>query len=130
MDTLTHLIILGLAVWQTVETLHHSELFYGWREVANEIVDQKQGLVSPDLGLFAAKAYSCPYCLAHWVAILYAALLYTPLHGVVSWWSLALAAVRIANIGNDLVGDRCRTPRYTEEDTKEEEQHDKTYNGT
>lgn len=106
---LTTAIIVALATWQAVEIWHHSYLFAGWRARV-EIWENAFG----DL-------LGCPFCLAPWVAFILLVLLTVSSEptgdGYIRWhWGIdlivmALAASRLANIGNDLIGRRCRTPK-------------------
>jgi hypothetical protein len=109
MDTLLQLLILALGTWQTVEVLHHSKIMYPLRKVEKDTYEATGDII--------AEAWGCPFCLSHWVAAGYALGLISPLTSVVSWWLLVLSAVRLANLGNDLTWNYCRTPRYEGEDT-------------
>ncbi len=114
------LILMALAVWQTVEVIHHSELFNGTRVLAGYIADQPlQMKLELDWRIFIAKMYLCPFCLSHWVAIFYALMLVSPLSGLISWWLLILSAVRLANLGNDLASNYTKTPRYEPESSEQ-----------
>ena len=111
MDELARVVVAGLAAWQVVEVWRHSALMAGPRAR----VEARPGFV-PDL-------LSCPFCLSVWAgAACYAALLAGS--APAAWWNLfglpafaasaavcGLAASRLANLGNDLSHDRCRTPR-------------------
>jgi hypothetical protein len=122
MDRLTTLILLALATWQTVEVLHHSEVFYWAKIKAEDHMDGPFG--------FWARLYLCPFCLSHWVAAAYCIGLYTPVGGLLSWWLIVLAAVRLANLGNDLTKTWCQTPRFEPEIGKKESGNGQHHNGT
>jgi hypothetical protein len=126
MGKFVDLVIYALAVWQTVEVIHHSELFAGLRLWAD--LESQDNFA--DTGPFVGRAIGCPFCLAHWVAIGYSVLLCTPLGGLVSWWTWVLAVVRLSNIGNDLIGDRCRTPRDYPDEADQKEQDGGNNNST
>ena len=108
METLGETIVLGLAVWQIVEIWHHGSIFAG-RRADLEIEDS-----------FKASLLSCPFCLSTWVGWFVAAMI--ALAGLTAWLGFlkilvaGLAAARLANLGNDLFHDRCRTPRPDNEE--------------
>lgn len=105
---LTILILTALATWQIVEIWHHSYLFASWRAR----VDLWDG--------WFGQMLRCPFCLSNWVAAVVASIAGTAygLHenaGISSFILLtlvvALAAARLANLGNDLGRRYCRTPK-------------------
>lgn len=101
MQALSATVLIALAVWQAVEVLRHAEIarrvrVWAWAATASQW----------RVARFFGKVLLCPFCLSHWVALLLVCL-----WCVCSWPVILLAAVRLANVGNDLVGDRCRTPR-------------------
>lgn len=119
--TLTELLIAALAVWEIVEIWRHSLLFADWRSRTEVRVDRFGELMQ------------CNFCLSPWVAaVAVVALLAvdiqshhsrdTLLYWVIEivWWVwtilrigiYAFAVARLANLGNDLFYDYCRTPKH------------------
>ena len=104
-NAIVFIFVLALGTWQTVEVLHHSKLCYDLRIRMEKV------------GGFMGDVTSCPFCLSHWVAIFYGIGLGIPvLNQPIFIWLLLLAAVRLANLGNDLTWSYNRTPRYQGED--------------
>lgn len=101
--TLTNLIVAALATWQAVEIWHHSELFAGWRSYVESV------------GGWTAALLRCPFCLAPWVAFSMSAAVLGVSEGAqfLQLFVFALAVARLANLGNDLLYDKCRTPKNT-----------------
>jgi hypothetical protein len=109
-----NVVLVALATWQLTELLHHSELtlpFRRWTAGSTQTGVQRS--------LFA-RGFNCPFCLSHWVAA--AVLLslfwddltgFGPLGKYLVW---CLAAVRLANLGNDLAYERTRTPKFEVEE--------------
>lgn len=101
--------VAALATWQAVEIWKHSELFASRRQ---------------DLELseswFLRSLGNCGWCLSVWVALPAVALAQLPWRpwddvgrclGNVGFLIVhALAVSRLANLGNDVFHDRCRTP--------------------
>lgn len=121
--SLAQFVILGLAVWQAVEIWHHSAIFA-----------EKRSLLEAR-GDWLADLTRCPFCLSVWVGMVFAFILnleftitWVPdasvsLAGVaeVLFWFLqsglklfvyGLAGSRLANLGNDLSYQYCRTFRH------------------
>lgn len=111
MELTERLILLALGTWQTVEVIHHSKLFYPLKSTLSYFDDRSGPLRA------AWDLISCPFCLSHWVAIIY--MVGTCLPGIgtaVMGWLFILSAVRLANLGNDLTWNYNRTPRYEGEE--------------
>ncbi len=105
METFFILLVIALATWQTVEIIHHSKLFYPWRQAAERLLDHTSTAFFGDL-------VGCPFCLSAWVGWIYAAWWYpNPLTAFI----VGLAAARLANLGNDCAYNICKTPRYEPE---------------
>lgn len=102
--TFTNLIIAALATWQAVEIWHHSEIFARWRAYVEAV------------GGWPAALMRCPFCLSVWVAFSLAVIVLheTDRLDAVKLFVFALAVARLANLGNDLFYDKCRTPRQTD----------------
>jgi len=107
LDLLWEATVVGLGVWAAVECLHHGAIF----ERLRAYLEARGG--------FFSELFVCPYCLSHNVGLLLAAVAETVTVLSTGWsWSILpryllvwLAAVRLANLGNDLAHDRSRTPR-------------------
>lgn len=120
--SVTELAVWALATWQAVEVWHHSALMAGPRA----FVEARGG--------WWARLTGCPFCLSVWVGFFVIAVWRYPLPDGDELWQqaawlfvgfsklviLALAVSRLANLGNDLVGDRCRTPRENEPDLNDD----------
>jgi len=100
---MTSLLVTALATWQIVEVWHHSLLMARPRAAA-ELWDNKLG-----------ELLSCPWCLSVWAGA--ACTILSALPGsygaAFSLLVQALAASRLANVGNDVFHGYCRTPRFT-----------------
>lgn len=96
----TALLILALAVWQTVDLLHHAQATWWLR-------DRIAARGAPWLRYL----WRCPYCLSFWVASLYASLWPGP-EGGTGRVLLVVASMKLANLGNDFLKDRSHPPRY------------------
>lgn len=121
-DSLSTVVIAGLATWQMVEVLHHSELTTQLRVWAS------QHALAGGWRSFVSRLVSCPFCLSHWVAgtcvlLLALSLEVLPYLGWTRYVVWIFAATRIANLGNDLAYAACRSPKHdlTEEDDVEVE---------
>ena len=93
-----HLLIWCLATWEIIEIWRHGSIFAGLRARV-ELYDS-----------MLATLLLCGFCLSPWVAAAVIASWAT------DWWIprfviTAFAVARLANIGNDLAHDWCRTPR-------------------
>ena len=96
-----------LAVWQIVEIWHHSLLFAPARSHV-ELWESKLG----DL-------LGCPFCLAPWVSLLCVVSLLLPAWLEFSSWYVltskciiyAFSVSRLANLCNDFVHNKTRTPK-------------------
>jgi hypothetical protein len=99
--TLLQLIVAFTATWQIVEILHHSVLFESQRARA-EVSDG-----------FFNRVFMCPWCLSVWVAAgVYLYIVSIPANMPVLLLPIyAFSLSRLANIGNDLTREFCRTPR-------------------
>lgn len=113
---MTPLIVAALATWQAVEVWTHSEIM-AYRRAW---VEARGGRLAGLMG--------CPWCLSVWVAGLAWTVLVAPEHPpaptpawpeaclaavrvACRWFVYVLAVSRLANLGNDLTHDYCRTPR-------------------
>lgn len=100
--------ILTLALWEILEIWRHGELFADWRAEL-ELRDA-----------WWARLLSCGFCLAPWAAWWLLACLALDHYGPpwvrqVDWLLLqGFALARAANVLNDLLYARCRTPRDIE----------------
>lgn len=103
---LAELLIAGLAVWQIVEILHHAEIAVPVRLWALAAADRPAGLRR-----FVGRLLLCPFCSSVWAGGFVTACLVSPW---TAWFPFLLAASRFANLGNDLTAQRCRTPRFNE----------------
>ena len=102
---LVELLLSSLATWAIVEVYQHGDIF-------SSVRGRMEASES-----FIARAFQCPFCLSHWVAMLTTGL------AIAMWvpelhWSLAphcfllwLASVRTANALNDLMHSTTRTPK-------------------
>lgn len=103
---MTDLLVLGLALWQAVETWHHGSIFKRSRTYFRSWKKSRYGIVR-----LLAELINCMFCLSHWVgATLVVAYLaagdYLPVRIIV--WTLAV--IRLAQLGNDLTHDSNRSP--------------------
>lgn len=95
------LLLVALATWQTVEIWRHGSLFAVPRQWAREL----QTRAAP--GPFFSQLLSCPFCLSPWVALFWSLATVRPeFYGPL----FVLAATRLAQLGNDLSHDWCRSP--------------------
>lgn len=105
---LESVIVIGLAVSQVVEVVRHSKLTLPLRRWALN--------AAPRGGFrgFVAGALGCAFCFSHWVSGAFTVLLILALWQC--WYIQALAvlfaAVRVANLTNDILYGRIRTPKY------------------
>jgi hypothetical protein len=109
MDALGNIIVAALATWQLVDVIHHAKIAYPIRQWALAAAD------SGGRWAFVGKMISCPYCLAHWVALAFVLALASPLSPVLKLVAMALAVTRLANIGNDLLKQIDLTPKADDE---------------
>ena len=90
------------ANWQMVETFHHGSIFEKFRAQ----MEVREGFI-PEL-------LSCPFCLSHWTAAGFTALVLA-CHPVEGWMYLApiiwLTIVRMSNVMNDVGHRFCRSPK-------------------
>lgn len=99
-------VIVTLANCSVIEAARHGEIFArfrAWLEV-------KEGFF-PSLLL-------CPFCLSYWTpAVLLLLLLWRDLHGYqfLALIPLSFAVTRMSNLLNDVLHDKCRTPRVEKE---------------
>ena len=116
MDELAWVIVLGLATWQIVEVLHHSKITLSVRRWSSKSLSV-QGFRG-----FLAQLIECPFCHAHWIAgalVLFTAI---PLALGCPWTKpivYIFAAVRLANLGNDVFYELCKTPKHDVEEIDE-----------
>jgi hypothetical protein len=100
------IIIAGLATWQIVEIWHHSLLMSSLR-ARTEMWDNKLG-----------ELLVCPFCLSVWVGWFTLAILEfanSGLAGLVFGLIVkGFAVSRLANLGNDVFKQYCRTPSTTD----------------
>ena len=94
------LLILALAVWQTVDLLHHAQATWWLRY-----------WIATRGATWLRHLWRCPYCLSFWVASLYASLWPGP-EGWAGRVLLVVASMKLANLGNDFLKDRSHPPRY------------------
>jgi len=100
-DTLAAIVVIGLAVWQTVEVWHHSILTAGWRA--------RTQVWSGRLGGWLGDMLGCPWCTSVWAGFALTLFYYA---GSGFWlFVVALAVSRLANAMNDAGHDWCRTPK-------------------
>lgn len=132
MWALSALVLCGLATWQVVEIMRHSNLalfrFTRWLALAAE----NSGPVTRFL-LAPVRAVLCGWCLSVWAGCVMAVMCLLgvgegpPLGYLWLALPMALAGSRLANLGNDLTHAWCRTPRqedrlerYTDEQLEAE----------
>jgi hypothetical protein len=114
MDAL-NVVLVALATWQVTEVLHHAEITLPVRRWT-------AGSIPMDASRsFFSRGFNCPFCLAHWVAALLLFLLALDLEGAPHCTGLRyaiwlFAAVRLANLGNDVFYTYTRTPRFEVEE--------------
>ena len=112
--------LVTLAVWQTVEILHHSKFGEVWRGIASWLSHDNGG-VSDDITMriraihdYIGQGMSCPFCYSNWFGFLYfgayAFYVYNPFIAAVLTFIGGLAAARAANVLNDITYGLCRTP--------------------
>lgn len=122
------LVLVALAVWEIVEIWRHGSLFARWRAqledrrdgwlgrrwlILRQLRGGKHALLRATLARYQANVWAwlaelllCGFCLTPWIALSVVCLLpYAPVP------FYALAAARLANLGNDLSHAVCRTPR-------------------
>lgn len=99
-------VLLGVAVWQTVEVLHHSPLFADFRAAIQ---------ANPRW-----RWLDCPWCISIHVGLVYALLAIGGtawyagelwIGTLLEWWIVGLVSSRIANFLNDIAHRINRTPR-------------------
>jgi hypothetical protein len=96
------LIVAALATWHIVEVWHHGSIFASWRAR----VDLWEG--------FFGELLRCPFCLSVWVAGLSTGWFFLTSavgYDVLAWPLYLFAVARLANLGNDVSRDLCRTPK-------------------
>lgn len=102
---LIELLLSTLSTWCCVEVLHHSQFFSRFRAY----IEARGGFIN-DL-------VSCPYCLSHWIGAGVSAISIVVFESTLSagtvglWFLIWTAAVRCANLLNDVTHSSCRTPR-------------------
>lgn len=97
-ELLTLLPLVGLANWQTVETLHHGS-----------ILEEKKAELQAKGG-FLGKLISCPFCMSHWTSFLLSASAIAAnagwdifsLKNLIYTLLFSLSATRVSNVANDL----------------------------
>ena len=110
-----NVVLVALATWQIVEILHHSELALPANKWANK--NTQAGV----LRSFLARAFRCPFCLSHWVAgVLVIGICLSqsnvPHCRYLEYVIWLFAAVRLANLGNDLAYGQTRSPKFEDQD--------------
>lgn len=107
--SLLDLIVAALAVWQVVEVWHHGAIFDDWQAQVE--------LWRGGFNGWAGQMLTCPWCTSIWIGFLVcgnlmlAAMVSAPW---IAFFPYALAASRLANLGNDLSHAWCRTPKATD----------------
>ena len=105
-------LIVGLATWQIVEVMQHSELTLRLRTWAskNASVGVLRSLLS--------RWIICAFCKSIWfAAVLSAMMILANIYSV--WWSIGpylLAAARLSNLGNDFAYEWTRSPKHDVEE--------------
>ena len=106
-------VLVGVAVWQAVDTFHHGSLFKAVREWAEEGVELGEWALARlnmlddrlvgHLLLFLGKLLLCPFCLAHWLSLIFTAAYCATfnLSGVTPAVLIWLGAVKFATLCND-----------------------------
>lgn len=106
------LIVAALATWEIIEIWQHSSLLAGWRAITETWNN------------FFGRVLHCMFCLTPWISWLVCLIMIVPVppwdgsfaNVAVQVVTLAqfivcgFAIARLANIGNDLTHDKCRTP--------------------
>lgn len=113
MDALSTIVVAALATWQLVDVIHHSVIARPIRLWAQAAVDSGGRLA------LVGKAIQCPYCLSHWVAGACVLALISPLSPLFRFLALILAAVRLANLANDLVSPYSHPPRANDAESSD-----------
>lgn len=107
------LVVCALAVWQATEIWHHGKVFQKMRE-------ELQAVASTDNGIRGFLAYGllCPFCISVWFGFLFSVVLLNtetvPTEMLV--FVYGLAACRLAQLGNDLSYESCRSPKDGSDD--------------
>jgi hypothetical protein len=107
METATLVAISALSNWAVIEAWRHGEIF----------AKQRAWLDAQEPGKLWVELFMCPYCLSHWSAVPLTALLMLHFDPNRPWWQwlalpvFSLASTRLSNALNDVLYDRCRTPR-------------------
>lgn len=103
---MTDLLVLGLALWQAIETWHHGSVFKRSRAFFRSWKKSRYGIVR-----WSAELISCMFCLSHWVGVLLVAgYFHMGWNPIVHTFVWTLATVRLAQLGNDLSHNWNRSP--------------------
>lgn len=86
----------GLGAWQAIEIWQHGSVFTRKRNQVKEWSDS-----------WLKTLLTCPFCLGPWVSLVCLVLLLVP---VAQLLVLALAATRLAQLGNDFFKPYCLSP--------------------
>jgi hypothetical protein len=112
-NCLIGIVLVGVAVWQAVDTFHHGSLFKAVREWADEGIElgewalarlnKLDDRIAGRLMVFIGKLLSCPFCLAHWFSLIFTAAYCATfsLPGVTPAVLIWLGAVKFATLCND-----------------------------
>jgi hypothetical protein len=104
--------ISALSNWAVIEAWRHGEIFN----------KPRAWLDAQEPGKWWVYLLQCPYCLSHWTAAPMLALLLVYDDPFRPWWQwlslpvLSFATTRLSNAFNDVLHDRCRTPKAPDMD--------------
>lgn len=109
MAAIVVVLLAALATWQAVEVIHHAQIAQPIRTWARDAA------AAGGVWAFFGKAIECPFCLSHWVALTMVVVL-SPQSSLFMWALMTLAAARLANVANDVIGGLGfdRTPKDSE----------------
>ena len=105
------MIVIVLAIWQSVEICHHSAIGAIWRDIGESLTQEEKTKWIGD-GML------CPFCFSNWFGFLYVGLysiyMFNFVEAIAFTFIGGLAMARLANLLNDIFHDRMRTPNVNE----------------
>lgn len=130
---MTELLVVALATWQAVEIWRHSSLTADWLDAIDFWLDSTDPPVWHDSWLylplnlvmrlhftvrsFLSRLVLCPWCLSVWFGIAIGAC-HRYGYGFMQLLVFGLAVSRLANLGNDVFRQFCRTPNRLPGDSR------------